>query len=83
MAQPQGLKVWTVTTDGDNIPINTVVFATEDEARAEVISNLESFGVARCKDGQRLESASLSELTELWEEAADGACIIEEHTLGV
>lgn len=71
--------VWTVTTDGDNCPIETALFLTEDDARAAVEAGLETHGVRRCKDGQRLSSASLAELSELWEEAADGVCIIEEH----
>lgn len=77
------VKIWIVTTDGDNVPVNSEPFATEDEARQHVIDGLETFGVARCKDGQKLSAASLSELSELWEEAADGCCIIEEHELAV
>jgi hypothetical protein len=75
------VKIWTVTMDGDNIPVETSAFASEDAARADVVAALESRGVARCKDGHKLEAASLPELADLWEAAADGMCAIEEHEL--
>lgn len=75
------LKVFTLTTDGDNCGLDVEVHATEEQARASLIAGLESFGVQRARDGHKLASASIEELCELWEDAADGHCSIEEHTV--
>lgn len=77
------VKIWTVTTDGDNLPVETAVFGTEEAARQEVIGGLATFGVQRSKDGHKLSAASLGELADLWEAAADGCCQIEEHEVEI
>lgn len=75
------VSIWTVTTDGDNIGIETTVYPSEASARADVVKALTDAGCTRCEDGQPIKSGSLSELSDAWERTFDGACIIEQHTL--
>lgn len=77
------VKVWTLTTDGVDNPVCTEVFGSEEAAKASLIEGLESYGLRRCKDGHKLSAGSLSELSELWEEAAEGFCHLEEHEVEV
>lgn len=77
------VKIFTLTTDGDNVPIETEVFGSEAAARASIIAGLESYGIRRCKEGHKLSAASTPELCELWEQTADGACMLEEHVIDV
>lgn len=62
------VNVYSLTADGDNLGIESVVYATEQEARDEIIAGLEKEGLRRGKDGWNLSSASNDELKELWED---------------
>jgi hypothetical protein len=75
------VTVYSLTTDGDNLGIETGVYATEEEARAEIIAGLEKEGHRRGKDGFKLSAASNDELRELWEDEFDGCCKLEAHTI--
>jgi hypothetical protein len=77
------VTVYSLTTDGDNLGIETTVYATEQEARDEIISGLEHYGHRRGKDGFKLSSASNDELQELWEKTFDGCCMLEEHAIEI
>lgn len=39
------IKIWTVTTEGDNAPMETSVFASEDQVLAHMTEVLETYGV--------------------------------------
>jgi len=73
-------EIWFVTTEGDNAPMATELFANEVEARNHLAELLASFGVTRARDGEKLPHASIEELIELWEEAADGSCLFGSRT---
>jgi len=77
------VNVYSLTTDGDNMGIETTVYATEQEAMDEIIHVLEKEGHRRCKNGFKLNTASYDELMELWEEAFDGCCMLEQHEIEV
>jgi hypothetical protein len=72
------LKVFILTTDGDNLPIDTEVFATEAGARAALITALASWEVTQTADGAPLGTLSTDDLCALWEATADGTCILAE-----
>jgi len=75
------VSVWTVTTDGDNQGIETRVFPTEHYARQQII---EAMAADHKWDKARLavaRDASTDQLTDLWTQLYDGACIIERHTV--
>jgi hypothetical protein len=70
------VKIWTVTTEGDNAPIETVVFA--DEAKAiEYIREC----VKSCDESADISALDATALCERWAELADGPCLFDEHTL--
>jgi len=72
------LKVWTVTTDGDNCPITTTVHVTKAAACRRVRDDL-----ANRFTSAELDAAGddLERLASMWEVTNDGACAIEEHTV--
>lgn len=71
------IKVYTVTLDGDNVPVETHVFATEQAARDYLIEAIESYG------DEVPAGTSDEELTDRWESTADGVCQFEEHELDI
>lgn len=75
------VNVYALTTDGDNLGIETVVYATEEEARSEIIECLENEGLRRCKDGFNLSAASNEELKEIWEDTFNGCCTLEKFEI--
>jgi hypothetical protein len=77
------ITVFSLTTDGDNTPISTEVYATEEEARQALIDALETWGVRRAHDGFPLSTAPIDELCDLYEHAADGMACIEQHDLEI
>lgn len=78
MSNATRLKVFILTTDGDNSPTDTEVFATEAGARAALIAGLASYRVIKSADGAPLGALSTDDLCALWEAAADGTCILAE-----
>lgn len=66
------ITVWTLTVDGDNIPLETRVFASEEKA-IEAVAGMLGVDV--------FPNAHLAE--KEWTVATDGACIIEEHEVEV
>jgi hypothetical protein len=73
--------VWTVTTDGDNMPTETNVFLTEAEAFEHVRDGL----MDACKPTQlaSLKAMPTEQLSGAWEETYDGFCIVQSHDLPV
>lgn len=70
------VTVWTLTTDGDNCPIDTRVFATAAEAYA-------ALRAALAEDHDVPALTKDDELSDLWTELNDGACILESHVVDV
>jgi hypothetical protein len=68
------VSVWSVTIDGDNVGIETVVCASEADARAMVFEWLRDNNREIEPDTEISNEA----LSELWTETFDGACIIEQ-----
>jgi hypothetical protein len=81
MSKQAKVKVFCLTTDGDNQGIESVVYGTEQEARDDIASVLRDAGIARCPDGQPIESASWEEFSDAWSEAFDGMCSFEAFTV--
>jgi hypothetical protein len=71
------MKIWTVTTDGDNCPIETEVFLSEAGARAYIVDCIRSYDPKA-----KTAILPLGGLSDLYTDLADGACIIQEHDLG-
>jgi hypothetical protein len=76
--EPAAVKVWTLTTDGDNMGIETKAYACEADAISAACEGLRSSTKPLLADLDGLTSDALS---ELWAEAFDGACIIESHEI--
>lgn len=64
------VTVWTLTTEGDNNPVNTECFATQRRAILQLRKYLlpESKGITNDDD-----------LVALWERTNDGPACIESH----
>ncbi|MGR4927302.1 hypothetical protein ACIPUD_10895 [Bradyrhizobium sp. CAR08] len=77
---PTTRKVWTLTTDGDNMGIGTEAFATEAEALAAARDVLRT-GYKSKPMPDNLDTLDAEAISDLWAESFDGACIIESHDL--
>ncbi len=70
------VTVWTCTTDGDNMPMDTTVGRSfEDVAEA----CRQTLALESRVEGMPLDTAE--QISDAWQKAFDGACIIESHTL--
>lgn len=76
---PATRTIWTLTTDGDECPLTTSVHPTEQDAMESVRNVLED----DCKPDvlERLPTMTADELSEVWGEINEGACIIESHAV--
>lgn len=75
---PATRKVWTLTTDGDNMGICTSVFDSEDAALGAACD------VLRMSDKptpENLETLDSDQISDLWSEIYDGICSIESHDI--
>lgn len=70
--------VWTLTTDGDNMAIETSVFPSQDAALGAACEVLRMSGKAM---PDNLDTMTADEVSDLWGEIFDGACIIERHDI--
>jgi hypothetical protein len=73
------VTVWTLTTEGDNCPVSTTVYASEAEALAILRRDL----CADCHPSERRNLAALpdDELTDEWSRRFDGPCRVESHEI--
>lgn len=72
--------VYSLTTDGDNMPIETAVYATLEQCRRAIIQTLDMEGIERCGETD-LCAAATPDLCELWTETFNGVCSVERHAI--
>ncbi|WP_050400395.1 hypothetical protein [Bradyrhizobium embrapense] len=76
------ITIWTCTTEGDNCGTETTVHATQGEAVDYVRAALRD--ILKNRRPERLAAiaaATAENIKELWEDAVDGPCIIEEQSV--
>ncbi|MGY3482256.1 hypothetical protein ACVW1C_000139 [Bradyrhizobium sp. USDA 4011] len=75
------ITIWTCTTEGDNCGTETTVHATQSEAVEYVRTSLRDILKRTPERLAAVEAATADNISELWEAAVDGPCIIEEQTV--
>ncbi|TAI67594.1 hypothetical protein [Bradyrhizobium sp. Leo170] len=73
------ITIWTCTTEGDNCGTETTVHATQSEAVDYVRASLRDLLKRKPERLAEIEAATADNIAELWEDVADGPCIIEAH----
>ena len=74
------MKIWTCTTDGDDMPIETTVHATFESAAEPCRVALREMEW-ESRHGDQIETAD--QIAAAWDETFGGHCIIVEHDLAV
>lgn len=72
------ITIWTLTTDGDNMGIETSAFTCEADALNAACEVLRMSKKTMPAD---LDAMTADAISNLWSETYDGACIIEPHEI--
>lgn len=73
------VKIWTVTTDGNECEPTTTAHGSEAKAKQRVIADIRHDH----DDVVGLDLASTEALQQAWQELNKGYCAIEEHEVAV
>lgn len=72
------VRIWTCTTDGDGMPIETVAGASFESLAGPCRIALREMDWDK-RHGTPLDSAE--QINDAWQETFDGVCIIESHEI--